>query len=338
VWEENIMNTSIAVPAILALTALLFATAGAPAEIIKRDDMARGTMTNRPECMAKPMAVYVRVDDQEFCVRYYVSTVGGTGRRPVVFLQGDYFGSVDVSAWRWVDPANDKARGVINEPFEQDVNTDDLVKNADAFSKLAKTPAIYLARIGVDGSSGFHVHRKTQLELHLMNAALDAIKKRHGLEGFHLAGQSGGSMLVGGLVGLRRDVACAVAGAGPLGAKYQTSFTDPARSYFDVMEQIPAIAQDPVLRFMLVTDAKDQSVPVNLQTPFVEKMRLAGRRVPQFFVEAMDKHHHGVVEYTQLVTAGCVLGRSDHDIAAALGTIVKRNSDFTEARRKEGLG
>ena len=50
----------------------------------------------------------------------------------------------------------------------------------------------------------------------MMNAALDAIKQRYGFEGFHLAGQSGGSKLVGGLIELRHDIACAVAGSGPL--------------------------------------------------------------------------------------------------------------------------
>src|SRR5262249_46350878 len=51
--------------------------------------------------------------------------------------------------------------------------------------------------IGVEGTSGDHRSRKTLLELHLMNAALDAIKQRYNFLGFHLVGQSGGSKLVG---------------------------------------------------------------------------------------------------------------------------------------------
>src|SRR6185369_16746722 len=103
-----------------------------------------------------------------------------------------------------------------------------------------KTTAIYLARIGVDGTSGDHKSRKTLLELHLMNAALDAIKRRYGFLGFHLVGQSGGSKLVGGLIGLRRDVACAVSGSGRLddpGASKRDNrqaHLDPGHSYFDV--------------------------------------------------------------------------------------------------------
>src|SRR5207302_7978011 len=100
---------------------------------------------------------------------------------------------------------------------------------ADGFSKMAKTTAIYLARIGVEGTSGNHTSRKTLLELHLMNAALDAIKRRYGFEGFHLVGQSGGSKLVGGLIGLRRDIACAVSGSGPLATPGTPSVPRPGR-------------------------------------------------------------------------------------------------------------
>ena len=36
---------------------------------------------------------------------------------------------------------------------------------ADSFSKMAKTSAIYIARIGDEGTSGNHLWRKTMLEL-----------------------------------------------------------------------------------------------------------------------------------------------------------------------------
>ena len=81
-------------------------------------------------------------------------------------------------------------------------------------SKQYKTAAIYLARAGVDGSSGDHRIRHTVLELNVTNMALDAIKQRHGFDGFHLIGQSGGSKLVGGMLALRTDIGCAVIGAG----------------------------------------------------------------------------------------------------------------------------
>jgi len=84
-----------------------------------------------------------------------------------------------------------------------------------------------------------------------------------------------------------------------------------------------------------VTDTADSKVPLKDQKAFVDKMRQAGRQIPQYFVEATDDHHHGVVAYAQLVAAGCVLGKSDGEIAIAVSTIVRRNVEFNELRRRE---
>jgi hypothetical protein len=308
----------------LALAGALSAATGAAADIIKKEDMLRGVTITQAQCAAIPQAVWLNVSGHDFCVRYYLSTAGGEGPRPVVFLQGDYFGKLDPKTWTWADPSDAK-----------DINTDDLVRMADGFSKMAKTTAIYLARIGVEGTSGNHTARKTLLELHLMNAALDAIKQRHGFEGFHLVGQSGGSKLVGGLIGLRRDIACAVSGSGPLATPGSPKITDPGRAYFDVTQSIPLLAQNRSLRLLLVTDPADKKVPIAQQTGFVDKLRQVGRQVPQFLVEATDDDHHGVVIYSELVAAGCVLGRTDGEIARAVSTIVKRNAEYNAQRRKE---
>jgi DNA-binding NarL/FixJ family response regulator len=111
--------------------------------------------------------------------------------------------------------------------------------------------------------------------------------------------------------------------------------TDPARAYFDVSEEIPLLATNRAVRILVVTDSADGRVPLKEQKGFVDKMRQAGRQIPQYFVEATDDHHHGVVAYTQLVAAGCALGKSDGEIATAVSTIAKRNSEFNEQRRKE---
>jgi hypothetical protein len=308
----------------MVLAGALTAASGAAADIIKKEDMLRGITVTQQQCAAIPQTVWLNVSGRDFCVRYYLSTAGGEGARPLVFLQGDYFGKLDAKTWTWLDPSDAK-----------DINTDDLVRMADGFSKMAKTTAIYLARIGVEGTSGNHTARKTLLELHLMNAALDAIKQRHGFEGFHLVGQSGGSKLVGGLIALRHDIACAVSGSGPLATPGSAKITDPGRTYFDVTQNIPRLAQNRSLRLLLVTDPADKRVPIAQQTGFVDKMRQAGRQVPQFLVEATDEDHHGVVIYSELVAAGCVLGKTDGEIARAVSTIVKRNAEFNALRQRE---
>jgi pimeloyl-ACP methyl ester carboxylesterase len=320
----------------IVVAAAAAASTGAGAEIIKKEDMLRGITTTRTQCAATAQTLWLNVDRQDFCVRYYLSTAGGEGTRPVVFLSGDYPGTVNLSTWRWVPTAKDKNAGATYDPTERgDMNTDDLMKTADAFSKMAKTTAIYLARIGVGGTSGNHIFRKTLLELHLMSAALDAIKQRYGFEGFHLAGQSGGSTLVAGLAATRRDIACAVSGSGRLGKSYDIGSKDPARTWVNPLEFVPSIAQNRSVRFFMVTDSADRTVPAKQQTPFAEKMHRAGRDIRQYFVAATDDYHHGVVGYAQLVAGGCVLGKSDADIATAVSTMVKRNAAFNAQRVKE---
>jgi len=306
------------------LAGVLTAATSAGAEIIKKEDMLRGITITHAQCDATPQTLWLNVHGRDYCVRYYLSTVGGEGLRPVVFLQGDQKLKLDAKTWTWIDTSEVK-----------DFDTDEFMKTADEFSKLAKTTAIYLGRIGLAGTSGNHTARHTLLELHLANAALDAIKQRYGFEGFHLAGQSGGTKLAGGLLGLRRDVACAVLRSGPLATPLSAKSPDPGRSFFDASQSAPLAAKDRLLRPYVISDKADKRVPLAQQTGFVDKMRSSGRQVPQFFVEATDEEHHGVQFYTEVVAGGCVLGKSDEEIARALNTIIKRNADISERNKRE---
>ena len=286
--------------------------------------MLRGIAITHAQCDATAQTFWLHVHERDFCVRYYLSTAGGEGSRPVVFLQGDQLGKFNVKTWVWTDTTEAK-----------DVDSEDLVKFADGISKFTKTTAIYLARVGVDGTSGSHLARKSLLEFDLMNAALDALKQRHGFEGFHLAGQSGGSLLVSGLAELRHDIGCLVIGSGRIISPELPKSKDPARSPFDPTLSISQLVQNRALRPFVVTDKSDKRVPVAQQVGLVDRLRKAGRQVPQFFVEATDDLRHGVGPYTELVVAGCVLGRPDEEIAHAVATLVTRNAAYNERRRNE---
>jgi hypothetical protein len=307
-----------------ALAGALLAATDAGAEVFKMEDLMRGVTITHQQCDATPQTLWLNVDGRDFCVRYYLSTAGGEGPRPVVFLQGDQIGKFSVKTWTWIDTSEGR-----------DVDTSEIVRITDLFSKLAKTTAIYVGRIGVDGTSGNHMSRGSQLELDLMGAALDAIKQRHGFEGFHIAGQSGGSKIAGGLVELRHDIACAVLGSGRLVANEFPKSKDPGRSYFDPTQNIPELAKNRSIKVSLVTDKADKRVPVAQQSSFVDRLRRAGRQVPQYFVETTDELHHGVLPYTELVTAGCVLDRPEEEISRALATLDKRSAEYNERRRKE---
>src|SRR5215468_6675700 len=77
----------VALQAIALAAATLVATA-ACAEIIKKEDMLRGITMTRDQCAATAWTLWLNVDGQDFCLRYYLSTAGGEGVRPVIFLTG----------------------------------------------------------------------------------------------------------------------------------------------------------------------------------------------------------------------------------------------------------
>src|SRR5262249_2653248 len=162
---------------------------------------------------------------------------------PVVFLQGDRLGVLNLRTGAFAVPDS-----------ERDINTDDLAKVAVSLSRQTKNTALYLARVGLEGSSGDHRMRHSVLELNATNAALDAIKKRYKFEGFHLIGQSGGAHLVAGLLGLRQDVGCAVIGSGPLAPARRAGYgEDPTLEHFNPTSNLPAILRNHAGRIIVVT-------------------------------------------------------------------------------------
>ena len=297
----------------------LLAGAQARAEIIPVSDMLRGTHATQAQCAARPDAVWVTAYGRDFCIRYYLSSAGGEGLQPVVYIGGDKLGLYDLKTRSFrpnpKNPPNHR---------DDDFDTDKASRWVGNFSKSTKTPAIYLARVGVDGSSGFHGVRKTMLELHAMNAALHAIKRRHRFTGFNLVGQSGGAKLVGGLLALRTDIACAVPGSGPLDVKADMSSPDPAQKYFNVSDFAPTIARNSKARILVVTDPADERVLAEQQVGFVRKLRRAGGLAEQFFVRATDPLHHGVSRYASLAAAECIRGASDAEISVKLAQAVAR--------------
>jgi pimeloyl-ACP methyl ester carboxylesterase len=314
---------------------LLAVVAANPAatEIIRKEDTLRGITMTREECAAKMQTVWVNVYGRNFCVRYYFSTAGGEGTRPVIILNGDSVSTIDTKRWVWKDPSEAK-----------DVDTAKLILGADSFSKWAKTTAIYIARIGIQGTSGSHLARKTLLEVNMMDAALDALKKRYQFEGFHLVGQSGGGKLVFGLAELRRDVGCLISTSGGLiSSSSDTRTNDPAKTYFDIEDNIRFLARNRDLRIIVISDPDDKQVSAaTKQTPMVDSLRDEGHRVLHLEVEATDAKRHGTLfAYGTVAMAGCVAKKTDDEIMQEIDKVVDKKIEVnqrseSEARLKPG--
>jgi hypothetical protein len=281
----------------------------ARAEIIKFDDMRRGTTVTAAQCASTKNAVWVSAYGRNVCMRYFLSDAGGSGQQVTFFLNGDKPGTMPNQK---VQPEDVK-----------DTDTEILERRAGKISRDLGQPAIYLARMGLDGSSGHHAQRRTNLELHITNAAIEAIKRRHGFTTVNLFGQSGGSTLIGSLLSLRNDVNCAVSGSGRLVAKASSirenaTTADPALRIINPSDGLAKIVRTSRAKIMVVTDPNDQRVTREHQDPFVKSLQKAGRQVDQFYVAAKDPLHHGVSKFAQTVTRECLRGSSHDEIARAL--------------------
>lgn len=318
----------------IALAATVFAagfaiTTSLRAETVTVGEMVRGSSKTSAQCAAIPQTEWITTTGHSYCMRYYLAAAGGEQHKPIVFLQGDRLGVLNLRTGAFAVPDN-----------ERDVNTDDLMRIAVALSKENKTTAIYLARVGVEGSSGDHRVRHSLLELNATNAALDAIKRQYHFEGFNLVGQSGGAHLVAGLLALRQDIGCAVIGSGPLAPPRRSlPPAEPALEHFNPASNVAAIARSRAARIMVITDPDDKKVSAEKQTEFVRVLQQAGRLVEQYMVQAIDENRHGVVAYSRVALSGCLNGESKEEIAQRVDRLVQQRVAAARPRperRNEG--
>ena len=323
-------------PIALAASFLVLPSASAGAETIKASDVYYGTTVSKENCDETGSFVWVTAYGRGFCIRYYMSQVVGAGNRPVVYLSGDKdtarFQADETSSFigRFFIRVLDLIDQRISGTKSRDVDTNKLMARAREMSRTTQTTSIYLARMGLDGSSGYHRQRRTMLELQVMNAALDALKRRYGFDGFHLIGQSGGSTLTAAILALRNDIGCAVPGSGRLARLRKRNANAGAMEWLDPSGTIPDIVRNGS-KILVVTDPKDQTVRRKHQDTFVKLFGKAGGHIGQFYVHAPDKKHHHVMDFSLIVAKGCIAKESDEKIANSL---TKQVSSLHRSRRE----
>lgn len=326
-----------------------------PADTFVRKGVHSGSLVTRAQCdgagqRERGRFVYVEAMGRGACIRYYLSGDAFPQNAAAVYLPGDKGGFR--ANWR-----SGRYQMVPEELLPRDGQPAKPAQQPDMARKLGdpdrnqalaravanrlRMPAIILARQGTDGSSGWVALKRTRWETAITNAALDAIKARHGIEKLHVVGQSGGGHLVGALAALRTDISCAVAGSAPLAINprsfYLSQKIPEFQRFFNPAEHAAAIAGKPGLRLMLVTDGRDQRVFVEAQAQFVRAMARGGMQVPQHFVTAGDAQSHGVTLYSLAALRACIAGKSDDEIGLELALMsakmIQQRVQSAQARR-----
>ena len=149
----------------IAVLSFGFAVAiGAAAEatpLASDRDMVTGVSVTEADCRALTGRLWVTAENRGFCVRFWLSTVGGSKDEALVAFHGDIGGMID-------------GKPQLLE-HQRAVSDESLQKAADYGSRLYRGPYIWIARPGTFGSSGHHMKdRHTLLEIRIAMAALDA--------------------------------------------------------------------------------------------------------------------------------------------------------------------
>jgi pimeloyl-ACP methyl ester carboxylesterase len=240
---------------------------------------AAGVKVGEAECARLEHAVWVVVDGQGECARYWLSEAGGPGDLPILYMSGDQIVS---------GPGNMPGPG----DDDRTLSPAQLQISADNWSKRYGGTYVMLARPGTFGSSGKHGDRRLIREVRIIDAALTALREKHGFLGFHLVGQSGGGHLVASLLPRRRDIACAVIASGAVSVKTRlkdlgrTIDTTGHKNPYDPIDDVQHIQPRKSLRVLMLTDEEDKAVSSNSQKEYADTLDRQGVNVHQFMTNA----------------------------------------------------
>ncbi|MRD49647.1 prolyl oligopeptidase family serine peptidase [Caenimonas koreensis DSM 17982] len=189
--------------------------------------------------------------------------------------------------------------------------------------RSAGVPFIFLARPGTFGSSGTHGDRRREAEARLVSAALDALRRKHGITRFVVSGLSGGGHTVAALLGWRSDIVCAVAASAVSSPRMRwqamgqsQDVTGHSDSY-EPVEHLAHLARGtmhPQLRVFVLGDLKDSNVPWATQLPLATRLQQMGVPTQLLNAEGSDAQHHALSDTTRAVGAACAKGVGTPDI------------------------
>jgi dienelactone hydrolase len=232
-----------------------------------------GVTMTKVECDARPESFWVTIEGRGDCILTYSAGLHPRGNtKAFIWFHGDRL-------------TRRQARGDFFHTIEQvvigygDNNPTALRRMMARWSEEFRLPAIFLGRPGTYGSSGDHRQRRQPREVALINAAVTALKRRHKIGDFIVAGQSGGGGVAAALLALRTDIKCAVMTSGALAVRARVEHMKwPAdatalTTFYDPIDHASAIKARPDLRIFVVGDRRDRVVPFVTQRKYFEALR-----------------------------------------------------------------
>jgi hypothetical protein len=294
-------------------------------EMFDPEQVVRGITITREACAEfekLETAIWVDVAGVGACLRYYAAGLrAAPGPNPIVaaWMHGDLTGPDGKNADK-----HQKGLGVAA-----------MIEQERRLSERYGVPFIFLARPGGYGSSGWHwkIRHRWQ-EAAFVEAQLDGLKKRYGIQEWALGGHSGGGTLTAEMLGRRQDIRCASisAGAGAfraalvaLGSKKAQTTSHP--EWFDPSRLIDKMQVRPGQRIFGVGDPRDASVPFSAQQLYFKALAEKGHAAWLVGLErAPGPAHHSMVDYGETALGLCAQGASTDSILEMLNSMPDQSS------------
>lgn len=276
-----------------------------------------GSFTTEIACSDIPYGLWVEVDGQGDCIRYYPHALAdGENQKVLVYFGGD----VMLRSAKGV-------RFITESYMRQSPAT--IAADMAEWAQKAGYPVIFMARPGIYGSSGDHNNRRQPREIALMGRALDLIKQRHRVSSFILNGHSAGGQIVAGLLNKRDDVSSVVITSGLVSVKQVSDFWERRRKlpgkllydasgFYDPIEEIDKITTEPRPDIYIISDPEDRVVPFFSQLYYVRRLRAAGFEPHHIYAQATDRQRHLLAQHGRLAAALLAQGQSQVDIRRAV--------------------
>jgi hypothetical protein len=290
----------------LALHLLLTAASPAGAffgriEFTKEGDFSenaitRGVKATQGQCLEVDNGLWVAAKgiDSE-CIRYWAGGLSAEkNQRVMVFFHGDI----------WIGPGKTSKNYL-------ELTQEKLAQLAESMHKQLGVPYVLIGRPGTHGSSGDHMQRRREQESRQINAALDALKQKWGIQEFVIAGQSGGGHVTAALLTMRNDIICAVPTSAPSSPSIRwrlrglnrdtTGYTDS----YEPTEKLNKSMMHPNLRVFMVGDPEDANVLWPSQIVLAEKLTTQNIPVEVIKATGVGSERHGLSNSSRKVGSWC---------------------------------
>jgi pimeloyl-ACP methyl ester carboxylesterase len=254
---------------------------------------------------------WVQVDGEGYCLRYYASGLKpAPGPNPVVagWLHGDVMGKHEGPA----------------DKHMKDLGVNAMVDQERELSQRFGVPFIFLARPGSYGSAGRHFTMRSRvIEGKLIDAFLDALKARYGVESWALGGHSGGGTLVAQMLTERTDLRCAIISSGAANFRaYLTAHHSPGADSpvnLDPYSDIGKIQTAGDQRIFVIGDPRDENVYFFTQQLYFDGLKK--RNLPAWLLpleKAPTPEYHSLVDFGETAAGLCANGAPTNQIIKTL--------------------